>query len=80
MPGNFLLGNVNSEAVSKSFIQWFSAVPASDPLQTLSLKNQPFKRKSCDDTEKMVSDCIRVHGGKPGDNGSGCFSGVCPGF
>jgi hypothetical protein len=39
------LGNLNSEAVSESFIRWFAQVPASDPPQALSSNNQPFKRK-----------------------------------
>jgi len=71
---------VNLKDVSESLIRWSKKVPASDSLQAISSNNQPFKRKSCDDTEKMVSGCIRVYGGKPGDNGSVCFSGFFSGF
>ena len=71
---------MNLEAVSEFSIRWFAEVPASDPLQALNSNKQPFKRKSYDDAEKMVSGCIRVHGGKLDDNGSGCCSKVFPGF
>jgi hypothetical protein len=69
---------VNLKDVSESLIRWSKKVPALDSLQAISSNNQPFKRKLCDDVKKMVSGCIRVHDGKPGNDGCGCFNGILP--
>jgi hypothetical protein len=76
----FSMGQREFKSCFRIFHSMVCGGPSIGPSVSLSSNNQPFKRKSCDDNEKMVSDGIPVHGGNPGVNGSGCFSGVYPGF